>query len=283
MMDILLHVEDLVVNYGGIKALQGIYITAYPGEIVTIIGANGAGKSSLLRAISGMVTPQQGKITFKNQDISRMKSHEIARLGISHVPEGRGVFAKMTVEENLLVATYTRKDATVGDDLRHVYQLFPRLEERKKQSAGTLSGGEQQMLAIGRALMSGADTLLLDEPSMGLAPVIVQEIFSNLADHQPGRKNHHLGGTKRDTSVEIGAQGLYSGNGKNHSGRSSSRFVEQYRSEKSVFGRLKIRQTVKNSTSLLLRLYIFLKPYFVFKISKQLDRLLVASAEKFFD
>lgn len=180
MMDILLHVEDLVVNYGGIKALQGISITAYPGEIVTIIGANGAGKSSLLRAISGMVTPQQGKITFKNQDISHMKSHEIARLGISHVPEGRGVFAKMTVEENLLVATYTRKDATVGDDLRHVYQLFPRLEERKKQSAGTLSGGEQQMLAIGRALMSGADTLLLDEPSMGLAPVIVQEIFSIL-------------------------------------------------------------------------------------------------------
>ncbi|MFO7264406.1 MAG: ABC transporter ATP-binding protein [Bacillaceae bacterium G1] len=178
MMDILLQVEDLVVNYGGIKALQGISIKVHPGEIVTIIGANGAGKSSLLRAISGMVTPHQGKITFKNQDISRMKSHEIARLGISHVPEGRGVFAKMTVEENLMVATYARKDSAVIDDLRHVYQLFPRLEERKKQAAGTLSGGEQQMLAIGRALMSGADTLLLDEPSMGLAPLIVQEIFS---------------------------------------------------------------------------------------------------------
>ena len=177
-MDILLRVEDLVVNYGGIKALQGISITAYPGEIVTIIGANGAGKSSLLRAISGMVTPQEGKITFKNQEISRMKSHEIARLGIAHVPEGRGVFAKMTVEENLMVATYARKDNGIMSDLKNVFELFPRLEERKKQAAGTLSGGEQQMLAIGRALMSGADTLLLDEPSMGLAPLIVQEIFS---------------------------------------------------------------------------------------------------------
>lgn len=175
----IMEVENLEVVYGVIKALQGVSFHVDEGEIVTIIGANGAGKSSALRAVSGMVRPSSGKVRFKNKEVTNSPSHLIARQGLSHVPEGRGVFTKLTVEENLLVATYNRKDhQKIKDDLQEVYQQFPRLSERRKQAAGSLSGGEQQMLAIGRALMTGADTLLLDEPSMGLAPLIVQEIFT---------------------------------------------------------------------------------------------------------
>ncbi|GAB6174085.1 ABC transporter ATP-binding protein [Paradesulfitobacterium aromaticivorans] len=174
-----LEVENLEVTYGVIRALQGISFYVEQGEIVTIIGANGAGKSSTLRAISGVVRPSAGKIRLNNNDITNSPSHLIARRGLSLVPEGRGVFTKLTVEENLIVATYNRKDnEKIKEDLNEVFQQFPRLAERKKQAAGSLSGGEQQMLAIGRALMTGADTLLLDEPSMGLAPLIVQEIFA---------------------------------------------------------------------------------------------------------
>lgn len=174
-----LEVENLEVTYGVIRALQGISFYVEKGEIVTIIGANGAGKSSTLRAISGVVRPSGGKISFNNNVITNASSHQIARRGLSLVPEGRGVFTKLTVEENLMVATYNRKDHDkIKEDLREVYEQFPRLLERKKQAAGSLSGGEQQMLAIGRALMTGAETLLLDEPSMGLAPLIVQEIFA---------------------------------------------------------------------------------------------------------
>ncbi|KJR48185.1 Branched-chain amino acid transport ATP-binding protein LivF [Desulfosporosinus sp. I2] len=174
----IMEVEDLEVVYGVIKALQGISFYIDEGEIVTIIGANGAGKSSTLRAISGMVRPSSGKVRFKNKDITNSPSHLIARQGLSHVPEGRGMLTKLTVEENLILATYNRKDhAKVKEDMEEVYKQFPRLSERKKQASGNLSGGEQQMLAIGRALMTGADTLLLDEPSMGLAPLIVKEIF----------------------------------------------------------------------------------------------------------
>lgn len=174
-----LEVENLEVTYGVIRALQGISFYVEKGEIVTIIGANGAGKSSTLRAISGVVRPSGGKISFNNNVITNASSHQIARRGLSLVPEGRGVFTKLTVEENLMVATYNRKDHDkIKEDIREVYEQFPRLLERKKQAAGSLSGGEQQMLAIGRALMTGAETLLLDEPSMGLAPLIVQEIFA---------------------------------------------------------------------------------------------------------
>lgn len=175
----IMDVENLEVVYGVIKALQGISFYIDEGEIVTIIGANGAGKSSTLRAISGMVRPSSGMIRFKNKDITNSPSHLIARQGLSHVPEGRGMLAKLTVEENLILATYNRKDhLKVKEDMKEVYKQFPRLSERKKQASGNLSGGEQQMLAIGRALMTGADTLLLDEPSMGLAPLIVKEIFA---------------------------------------------------------------------------------------------------------
>lgn len=175
----IMEVENLEVVYGVIKALQGISFYIEEGEIVTIIGANGAGKSSTLRAVSGMVRPSSGAIRFKQKDITNSPSHLIARLGLSHVPEGRGMLTKLTVEENLILATYNRKDhAKVKEDMGDVYKQFPRLSERKKQAAGNLSGGEQQMLAIGRALMTGADTLLLDEPSMGLAPLFVKEIFA---------------------------------------------------------------------------------------------------------
>jgi branched-chain amino acid transport system ATP-binding protein len=175
----ILEIEDLEVAYGGIKALHQISFKVEEGEIVTMVGANGAGKSSTLRAISGMVPSTSGRIKFKGKDITNSPSHLIARVGISHVPEGRGIFAKLTVEENLLVATINRKDMqAIREELQQVYKQFPRLLERKKQMAGSLSGGEQQMLAIGRALMTGAEALLLDEPSMGLAPVIVKEIFS---------------------------------------------------------------------------------------------------------
>ncbi|MBC2721682.1 ABC transporter ATP-binding protein [Desulfosporosinus sp.] len=175
----IMEIENLEVVYGVIKALQGISFYIDEGEIVTIIGANGAGKSSTLRAVSGMVRPSSGKIRFKDKDVTNTPSHIIARQGLSHVPEGRGMLTKLTVEENLILATYNRKDhSQVKEDMKNVYNQFPRLSERKRQAAGNLSGGEQQMLAIARALMTGADTLLLDEPSMGLAPLIVQEIFA---------------------------------------------------------------------------------------------------------
>ena len=169
--------------YGGIKALQGISFHVEEGEVVTLIGANGAGKSSTLRAITGMVPAAAGRIAYNSGDITNLPSHQIARLGIAHVPEGRGIFAKLSVEENLMVATYIRKDDEgIKNDLKQVYEMFPRLEERKKQAGGSLSGGEQQMLAIGRALMTGSGVLLLDEPSMGLAPLIVKEIYKNLRE-----------------------------------------------------------------------------------------------------
>ena len=177
-METILAVRDLEVVYGGIKALQGISFDVKQGEIVTLIGANGAGKSSTLRAVSGVVPAHAGAITFKGKGITNSPSHLIAKAGLSHVPEGRGIFAKLSVEENLIVGSYPRNDKQeIAKDMRTVYELFPRLGERKKQLGGSLSGGEQQMLAIGRAMMSGADMLLLDEPSMGLAPLIVQEIF----------------------------------------------------------------------------------------------------------
>ena len=174
----LLSIEQLQVAYGGIRAVKGIDLAVEPGELVCLIGANGAGKTTTLRAITGLVRAASGAIRYDGTDISRMKSHEIARRGLALVPEGRGVFAQLTIEENLAMGAYARSDApAVAADVDRSFTLFPRLKERRKQTAGTLSGGEQQMLAIARALMSRPKLLLLDEPSMGLAPLMVEKIF----------------------------------------------------------------------------------------------------------
>ena len=175
----LLELEDLHVHYGAIHALKGVSIRVEKGQIVTLVGANGAGKSTTLRALSGLLKPSRGAIRFDGKDLVGMPAHEIVRLGMSHVPEGRIVFANLSVLENLDLGAYLRRDrAGIRDDLRKIFRLFPRLEERKHQASGTLSGGEQQMLAIGRALMARPALLLLDEPSLGLAPILVREIFT---------------------------------------------------------------------------------------------------------
>ncbi len=174
----LLELDGTHVHYGAIHALKGITITVHEGEIVTLVGANGAGKSTTLRAISGLLKPSGGSIRFRGQSIVGRPAHEIVKLGISHVPEGRIVFANLTARENLDLGAYLRRDrAGIAQDLKRVYTLFPRLEERSRQAAGTLSGGEQQMLAIGRALMARPSVMLMDEPSLGLAPILVREIF----------------------------------------------------------------------------------------------------------
>jgi branched-chain amino acid transport system ATP-binding protein len=174
----LLDARRLEVAYGGIRAVQGVDLTVGRGELVCLIGANGAGKTTTLRALCGMTRPAAGEVRFEGRRIDTLPVHEHVRLGIAHVPEGRGIFARLTVRENLQLGAYQRRDARgVRADLDHVYGLFPRLAERRGQSAGTLSGGEQQMLAIGRALMARPRLLLLDEPSMGLAPLLVKKIF----------------------------------------------------------------------------------------------------------
>ena len=183
MAEPMLKIDNIDVYYGAIHALKGISLEVNEGEIVTLIGANGAGKSTTLRTISGLLKPKAGSITFLGQSIVGVRAHEIVKKGISQVPEGRRVFAEMTVMENLDLGAFVRKDkAGIQQDLKHVFELFPRLEERKNQSAGTLSGGEQQMLAMGRALMSRPKLLLLDEPSMGLAPLLIKEIFNIIVD-----------------------------------------------------------------------------------------------------
>ncbi len=173
----ILAVKDLNVAYGNILALHGVSFDVEEGEIVTLIGANGAGKSTSLRAISGLVRARGGKIMYHSQEITRTTAHNIVRMGIGHVPEGRKIFANLTVAENLEMGAYTRRDGLEAA-FERVFKSFPRLKERLKQNAGTLSGGEQQMLAMGRALMATPKLLLLDEPSMGLSPILVQEIFS---------------------------------------------------------------------------------------------------------
>jgi branched-chain amino acid transport system ATP-binding protein len=179
----LLEVEGLDVYYGAVHALKGLSLHAASGEIVTLIGANGAGKSTLLRAISGLVPARAGTLRFDGKDLTRVPAHEIVGLGISQAPEGRMVFANLTVEDNLELGAYRRKDRpAIRADRDQVFQLFPRLLERRRQPAGTLSGGEQQMLAIGRAVMSRPRLLLLDEPSLGLAPLLVREIFKTIRE-----------------------------------------------------------------------------------------------------
>lgn len=176
MSNILLSVKDLIVNYGGIEAVKGISFDVSEGEIVTLIGANGAGKSTTLKSIVGLVKPQSGSIDFRGEDLTRHTVTENVAKGITLVPEGRRVFPDLTVLENLKIGAYLRKDK-LQDDIDWVYDLFPRLKERSWQAAGTLSGGEQQMLAVGRALMSRPKLIMMDEPSLGLAPIIVKGIF----------------------------------------------------------------------------------------------------------
>jgi len=185
----LLKVENLHVYYGGIHALQGISLEVPEGEIVTLIGANGAGKSTTLRAISGIVKPREGTITFDGEDITALPAYKIVEKGIAMVPEGRKILANMTTLENLLVGAHSRRDPKgVKEDLEWIFNLFPVLKERASQSAGTLSGGEQQMLALGRALMSRPKLLLMDEPSLGLAPFLVKEVFKTIEQlHNEGK------------------------------------------------------------------------------------------------
>lgn len=179
----MLELNDVNVYYGAIHAIKGITLKVNAGEIVTLIGANGAGKSTTLRTISGLLKPKTGTVKFLDKDIAGMPAHKIVREGISQVPEGRRIFAEMTVMENLELGAFIRDDKDeIAQDFKMVFDRFPRLEERKLQLAGTLSGGEQQMLAMGRALMSRPKLLLLDEPSMGLAPLLIKEIFNIIVD-----------------------------------------------------------------------------------------------------
>jgi len=179
----MLKIDGLNVYYGGIHALDSASVEVKEGEIVTIIGANGAGKSTLLRTISGLVKPQSGTMEFESKDLTKMAPHQVVEAGIAHAPEGRRVFSELTVAQNLRLGAFLRKDREkMDEDLAMVFRLFPRLQERREQPAGTLSGGEQQMLTIGRAFMSRPKLLLLDEPSMGLAPVLVQEIYREIAE-----------------------------------------------------------------------------------------------------
>lgn len=174
----MLEVKDLQVYYGVIQALKGISFHVNQGEVIALIGANGAGKTTTLQTLTGILSPKSGSIVFEGKDLTRTPAHKIVEMGMAHVPEGRRVFADMSVYENLLLGAYTRKDkAEIAESLASVYKRFPRLEERKGQRAGTLSGGEQQMLAMGRALMSKPKIILMDEPSMGLSPIFVNEIF----------------------------------------------------------------------------------------------------------
>jgi len=178
MADTILEVKDLVVNYGAIRALKGISFDVKKGEIISLIGSNGAGKTTTLHSISNLIKKQSGSVIFNGEDITSLGAAQIVRRGLIHVPEGRRIFANLSVKDNLEMGAYTRKDkAGIKRDLEHVFELFPRMRERIGQLAGTLSGGEQQMLAMGRGLMASPNLLLLDEPSMGLAPILVDEIF----------------------------------------------------------------------------------------------------------
>jgi branched-chain amino acid transport system ATP-binding protein len=178
----LLELRDVRTFYGNIEALKGISLEVEDGEIVTLIGSNGAGKSTTLRSISGLTPPREGSIRFQGEEIGETPPQEIVGRGISQSPEGRHIFPRLTVRENLDLGAYLRRDADVSSDLDRVYDLFPRLEERERQKAGTMSGGEQQMLAIGRALMANPRLLLLDEPGMGLAPILVERIYETIAE-----------------------------------------------------------------------------------------------------
>lgn len=174
----MLEVKDLQVYYGVIQAIKGVSFEVNEGEIIALIGANGAGKTTILHTITGLISPKQGEILYNGVDLKKVPAHKIVSMGLAHVPEGRRVFSQLTVYENLLMGAFTRSDKNeIEETLQHVFKRFPRLEERRGQMAGTLSGGEQQMLAMGRALMSKPSIILMDEPSMGLSPILVEEVF----------------------------------------------------------------------------------------------------------
>jgi branched-chain amino acid transport system ATP-binding protein len=209
----LLELEDVHTYYGNIEALKGVSITVEEGEIVTLIGSNGAGKSTTLRSISGLTPPRQGSVRFDGREIAETAPQDIVRLGISQSPEGRHCFQRMTVSENLDLGAYLRRDSSVEEDRERVFELFPRLKERARQKAGTMSGGEQQMLAIGRSLMAQPKLLLLDEPSMGIAPILVERIYETIAEiNRQGttillveqNANFALGVSKRGYVLETG-------------------------------------------------------------------------------
>jgi branched-chain amino acid transport system ATP-binding protein len=178
----LLEVRALEVSYGGIRAVKGIDLEVREGELVTLIGANGAGKTTTLKALAGLLRPSSGRVQYNGRDVTGLPAHRLVELRLALVPEGRGVFGRLTIDENLAMGAYTRRDTEVAKDYDRVYGLFPRLAERRRQLAGTLSGGEQQMLAIARAMMCRPKLLLLDEPSMGLAPLMVQKIFETIRE-----------------------------------------------------------------------------------------------------
>ncbi len=213
----LLEIDEIQTYYGNIQALKGVSVTVEEGECVTLIGSNGAGKSTTLRSVSGLTPPRFGAIRFAGRDISRVPAQDIVQLGISQSPEGRRCFQRMTVAENLDMGAYLRRDGDIETDRRRVYELFPRLEERKDQKSGTMSGGEQQMLAIGRALMARPRLLLLDEPSMGIAPILVDRIYETIAEiNRQGttillveqNANYALGVSQRAYVLETGGVAL---------------------------------------------------------------------------
>ena len=219
----MLEVEDIHAYYGNIEALKGVSLTVDEGEIVTLIGSNGAGKSTTLRAISGLTPARQGTIRFRGQEIQTMPPQSVVSLGIAQSPEGRHCFQRMSVRENLDLGAYLRKDKEIDEDVQRVFELFPRLEERQKQKAGTMSGGEQQMLAIGRALMTRPKLLLLDEPSMGIAPILVERIYQTIAEiNRQGttillveqNANYALGVSKRGYVLETGRVAVSDDSGK---------------------------------------------------------------------
>jgi branched-chain amino acid transport system ATP-binding protein len=183
-MSTMLEVRDLVVSYGKIKAVKGITFDVGEGEVVSLIGTNGAGKTTTLRTISGLLRPASGSITFQGKDLTQVAPHDIVQLGVAHSPEGRRIFPRLSVEENLMLGAFARKDKEISNDLQAAYELFPILEERRAQPAGTFSGGEQQMLAMGRAMMSRPKLLMLDEPSMGLSPIMMKRIMSTVTTLQ---------------------------------------------------------------------------------------------------
>ncbi len=183
----MLEIKDLEVNYGVIKAIRGVSFEVGQGEVIALIGANGAGKTTILHTITGLIPAKHGSIMFGGKELTKTPAHKIVSMGMAHVPEGRRVFQQLTVYDNLMIGAYTRKDkAEIAESLKNVYARFPRLEERKTQIAGTLSGGEQQMLAMGRALMSRPSIILMDEPSMGLSPLYVNEIFDIIKSIRAG-------------------------------------------------------------------------------------------------
>jgi branched-chain amino acid transport system ATP-binding protein len=213
----MLEVSEIRTFYGNIEALKGISLTVEEGECVTLIGSNGAGKSTTLRSISGLTAPRLGSILFQGREIARVAPQEIGALGICQSPEGRHVFPRMTVRENLDLGAYLRRDNEIDSDIEQVYELFPRLQEREKQKAGTMSGGEQQMLAIGRAMMARPKLLLLDEPSMGIAPVLVDRIYETIEEiNKRGttillveqNANYALGVSQRGYVLETGTVAL---------------------------------------------------------------------------